>query len=218
MRHLFPVRCFWHFCLIYYKWCWGSQPRISAHGISLRHYTMHGQDMKQRKYLKIVPKVWFMKFRTLVLKVRHTLQPLYFGCIMPIFPRKGNMKILIAPQSCCSDIYIELTRKHWNTILSFLNPCISEKQLEFSSFQDFFNCGIAWRKMHHSLLLVQRHWWDLMWKAKLSLCSLDSLDPWPHGIVGKYLQLSHGNKIASCRGLDPRVTDIRFQSWNCLFS
>lgn len=69
--------------------------------------------MKQRKYLKIVPKVWFMKFRTLVLEVRPTLQSLYSGCIMPTFPRKGDMKILIAPQSCCSDIYMEL---HMETV------------------------------------------------------------------------------------------------------
>lgn len=53
--------------------------------------------MKQRTYLKIVRKVWYMKFRTLVLKVRPTLQSLYYGCIMPTFPRKGNVKILIAP-------------------------------------------------------------------------------------------------------------------------
>lgn len=51
-------------------------------------------------------------------------------------------------------------------------------------------------------------------KDKLSLCSWDRLVPCHCGIVGKYLQLSHGNKIASCRGLDLCVTDISPKSFS----
>ena len=49
---------------------------------------------------------------------------------------------------------------------------------------------------------------DMMWKAKVSLRSWDRVAPWPCGIVGKYLQPSHGNEIAPCQVCEPGVTDM----------
>lgn len=51
-----------------------------------------------------------------------------------------------------------------------------------------------------------------MSKAKLSLHSWDRLAPWSCGIVGKYLQPSHGNKTAPCQVSDLGVSDMDLNS------
>ena len=62
--------------------------------------------------------------------------------------------------------------------------------------------------MPHALLWHSSDWGDVLWKAKVSLCSLDRLAPRPCGIVGKYLQLSHGNEIAPRQVCDLGVPDL----------
>lgn len=56
------------------------------------------------------------------------------------------------------------------------------------------------------------HQQGAMSKAKLSLHSWDRLAPWSCGIVGKYLQPSHGNKTAPCQVSDLGVSDMDLNS------
>lgn len=62
--------------------------------------------------------------------------------------------------------------------------------------------------MPHALLWHSSDRGDVLWKAKVSLCSLDRLAPRPCGIVGKYLQPSHGNEIAPRQVCDLGVPDM----------
>lgn len=206
MRHLFPVRWFWHSCKLSFAVYGVAVPRpllvqMAIFFFETLHYACAGYEAK-KVFENSVQGVVHKARDRLLLNGRTTVQSLYSGSHIKIFPWNGNVKISIARYNCYSDLYIEHTWKHWNKMLNIWNPCFS---------RNLFNCGITWRKLNLSLSFscspVLQNWWDLMWKDKLSLCSWDRKVPRHCGIVGKYLQLSHGNKIAWCRGLDLWVTD-----------